>query len=260
MSNIFNVENSISIGNGLAINADCLYVMDEMIRQWIKVDAVITDPPYWVTAAKWDSIIPFDEVWKRLNKIVKKNGAILLFGIEPFSSRLRLSNEDDYKYDIIWEKERPTNIFRMKHEFGRVHEVISVFYKWQPTYNPIMEERIWNYVSPDYDITKCNNNGTETYGNSKYKYSPNYDSSKKYPRSILKFNRDRGKFHPTKKPIALIEYLIKTFTNEWETILDFTAWGLTLALAAQNVNRKWICIEKDKRYFDMWIERLTLLK
>ena len=117
---------------------DCLEVMDKLIEQGIKVDCILTDPPYGTTQCKWDIIIPFDEMWSRLNKIIKPNGAIVLFGTEPFSSYLRISNIKDYRYDLVWEKEGATNFMFLKKQFGQCTENISVFYKHQPTYNPQM--------------------------------------------------------------------------------------------------------------------------
>ena len=192
-------------------------------------------------------------MWAELKRIIKPNWAIVLFGSEPFSSTLRMSNIKDFRYDIIWEKERPTNIFFMKKQVWKVHETISVFYKRQPTYNPIMEERKFNTIWI-WDLKT-----SKTHKNQKYKYSDWYDNTKVYPRSVLKINRDTLKWsiHPTQKPVALIEYLIKTYTNEWETVLDFTAGSFTTAVACENTNRKWICIDQDENYFNIWINRLN---
>lgn len=238
------------------IQGDCIDVMTKMAEKGLKFDAIITDPPYGTTACKWDTIIPFEPMWECLNNIKKDNSPILLFGSEPFSSTLRCSNLKDFKYDIIWEKERPTNIFNMKKQVGKVHEIISLFYKKQCTYNPQMEERLGNYISPEYDLTLCNNNGTETYNNTTYRYSKDYDSTKKYPRSVMKFTRDRDRFHPTQKPIALLEYLIKTYTNEGDVILDFTCGSGTTLVASKKLNRKCYGIEKEEKYQEITKERL----
>ena len=242
------------IWNWTAYLWDCLEVMDELIAQGIKVDAIITDPPYWTTACKWDTIIPFESMWERLNKLIKPNGAIVLFWSEPFSSALRMSNIKNFRYDIIWEKERPTNIFFVKKQIAKVHEIVSIFYKKQPTYNPQMEKSMWvNRKIYDWNESK-------THLRQKYQSSEEYDSTIRFPRSVLKINRDikaKEFRHPTQKPVALIEYLIKTYTNEWELVLDFTAWSFTTALACENTNRKWICIEKEENYFNIWIERIN---
>ncbi len=195
-------------------------------------------------------------MWEQLKRIIKPNGAIVLFGSEPFSSALRMSNIKDFRYDIIWEKERPTNIFFMKKQIGKVHEIISIFYRKQPTYNPQMCDRKSNWESKR-DLSIYDNNGSKTHEWQKYKYSEWYDDTKHYPRSIQKFNREKWKWrHPTQKPVALIEYLIKTYTNEWETVLDFTAWSWTTWIACQNTNRNYILIEKDEWYYNISLERL----
>lgn len=231
-------------------------MMDYFSKNNIKFNAIITDPPYGTTACKWDTIISFDDMWNGIKSIRENNSPIILFGSEPFSSYLRISNIKEFKYDIIWEKERPTNIFNMKKQFGKVHEIISLFYKSQPTYNPIMEKRDGNYISPEYDLLSCNNNGTESYNFTKYKYSKDYDSSVKYPRSVLRINRDRDRFHPTQKPIALLEYIIKTFTNEGDTILDFTCGSGTTLVASKKLNRFCYGIELEEKYCEIAKKRL----
>jgi len=238
------------------INAECLKTMEEMAKNNMKFDAIITDIPYGTTACKWDAIIPPDKMWSALDKITKDNGAIVLFTGQPFTSFLIVSNPKLFKYEIIWEKERPTNIFNMKKQVGKVHENILLFYKNQCTYNPIMEERIGNYISPDYDLTLCNNNGTETYNNTTYKYSKDYDSSKKYPRSVMKFTRDRDRFHPTQKPLKLLEYLINTYTNEGDSILDFTCGSGTTLVAAKKLKRHCYGIDNEEKYCKVAKERL----
>jgi site-specific DNA-methyltransferase (adenine-specific) len=238
---------------------DCLEVMDELIAEGVKVDAIITDPPYGTTACKWDSVIDFNLMWEQLNRIIKPNGAIVLFGSEPFSSALRMSNIKNFRYDIIWEKERPTNIFFMKKQIGKVHEIVSIFYKKQPTYNPQMKKRKGNYKkkTDKYDLESCNNNGSKTHLKQKYKYSKTYDETLVYPRSVLQIIRDRGKKqHPTQKPVALMEYLIKTYTNENETVLDFTMGSGTTGVACKNLGRKFIGIELDPDYFKIAEDRI----
>lgn len=234
------------------IQWDCLQIMRDIPDG--SIDAIITDPPYWTTACKWDSVIPFEPLWAELKRIIKPNGAIVLFGSEPFSSALRMSNIKDFRYDIIWEKERPTNIFFMKKQIAKVHEIISIFYKKQPTYNPQMERSMWvNRKLYDWNESK-------THLRQKYKSSEEYDYTIRYPRSVLKINRDikaKEFRHPTQKPVALIEYLIKTYTNEWETVLDFTAGSWTTWVACKNTNRNYILIEKDEWYCNIIRKRLT---
>ena len=215
------------------------------------IDAIITDPPYGTTACKWDTIIPFEPMREQLKRIIKPNGAIVLFWSEPFSSYLRCSNIKDFRYDIIWEKERPTNILFMKNKIAKVHEIISVFYTNQPTYNPQMEKSM-GVKNGNQNI----DNTSKTQEGQKFKYSKDYNAEVRYPRSIKKFNRDRKAIHPTQKPVLLIEYLIKTYSNEWETILDFTAGSGTTWVACKNTNRYYVLVEKEPKYVDIIHKRL----
>lgn len=232
-------------------NEDCLEGMKRIPDG--SIDAIITDPPYWSTACRWDHVIPFEPMWEQLKRIIKPNGAIVLFGSEPFSSALRMSNIKDFRYDIIWEKERPTNIFFMKKQIGKVHEIISIFYKKQPTYNPQMEKSLGS------NKKLINGNDSKTHNRQTYKSSEWYDDKVRFPRSVLKIGRNHlsERLHPTQKPVALIEYLIKTYTNEWETVLDFTIGSGTTAIACLNTNRNYIGFEMDKWYFDIAQERIT---
>lgn len=241
---------------------DCLEIMKQ-IPDW-SIDAIITDPPYWTTACKWDSVIPFEPMWEQLKRIIKPNWAIVLFGSEPFSSALRMSNIKMYKYDWIWEKERPTNVFWCKYSPWKVHEIISVFSKEKHIYIPEMVERDIkrNWINDkDYDLWRLNNNWSEHLNMKKYKYSETYDWRYRYPRSVIRINRETWRnIHPTQKPVALIEYLIKTYTNEWETVLDFTAGSWTTGVACINTNRNYILIEKDEWYCDIIEKRLATPK
>lgn len=226
-------------------NGDCLEVMDKLIEQGVKVDAIITDPPYGTTACKWDSVIPFDEMWERLNKLIKDNGAIALFGSEPFSSELRHSNLKKFKYDWIWEKPQGANFMLVKHQPYKVHEIISVFNRH--SYNPQMEEGT-PYISgkgTSGDIT----------GNVKKVQTKNKGT--RYPRSIQRFSLNKSKsLHPTQKPVELLEYLVKTYTNEGEIVLDFTMGSGSTGVACINTNRKFIGIELDENYFNIAKKRL----
>ena len=237
----------------MIIHWDCLEEMDKLIAEWIKVDAIITDPPYWTTACKWDTVIPFDKMWERLNKLIKPNWAIVLFGSEPFSSALRMSNIKNYKYDWIWEKNKWANFATVKYQPMKVHEIISIFNKHN--YYPIKEEysewwksrnkykRKWWYTAEVYWITSINTD-----------IIPH--TEKRNPRSVFKINTQHG-FHPTQKPVALMEYLIKTYTQEWELVLDFTAGSWTTWVACKNTNRNYILIEKEKEYIDIINKRLN---
>ena len=235
------------------INWDCLKEMDKLIEQWVKVDAIITDPPFWTTACKWDSVIPFDKMWKRLNKLIKPNGAIVLFWSEPFSSALRMSNIKNYKYDIIWKKEKPTNFFQLKKRIGKVTENILIFYKKQPVYNPQKTKYNGKIVK-----NKPKGKHTSIITGKNKEVFPYKDDGTRYPIDILEINRVTlwKALHPTQKPVALMEYLIKTYTQEWELVLDFTAGSFSTCVACDNTNRKWIWIEMSEEYCKIWKERI----
>ena len=231
---------------------DCLEIMPAFLDK--SVDMVLCDLPYGMVACKWDVIIPFDLLWKQYKRIIKDKGVIVLFGSEPFSSYLRLSNIGMYKYDLYWKKEKPTNIFQLKRRFGKSTETISIFYVVQPTYNPQMVI---------YNGKKVTNkpNGIHksiVSGDSKQKVTPYSDTGFRYPVDVLEFRREvlGTTVHPTQKPVALFEYLIRTYTNEGDTVLDNCAGVLTAAVAAINTNRKYICIEKDEKYFQIGTERI----
>ena len=230
-------------------NEDCLEGM-KRIPDW-SIDCIITDPPYWTTACKWDTVIPFDLMWKELKRIIKPNGAIVLFGSEPFSSALRMSNIKKYRYDIIWDKVNIGNPLNAKKMPLKSHENISVFYSKLPTYNPQKTDLHINRVAKQYSVSDNFSNGGSKVG-----YTSELNG--KYPKSIIKIsNQNRNnKLHPTQKPVALIEYLIRTYTNEWETVLDFTIGSGTTAIACINTNRNYIGFELDKWYFDIANERI----
>ena len=230
------------------VHGECLEVMDLLIKEGVKVDAIITDPPYGTTACKWDSVIPFDAMWERLNKLIKLNGAIVLFGSEPFSSALRMSNIKNYKYDWIWDKKKGGNIMCLKYQPYKVHEIVSIFNQKKDCYFPIMTDQ---KERTGKTYSKGEANGIKNYGDTRvYK--------QKYPKSILEISNanQKGKTHPTQKPVALMEYLIKTYTNEGETVLDFTMGSGSTGVACKNLNRDFIGIEKDEKYFKVAEERI----
>ena len=231
-------------------NGDCLEVMDKLIADGIKVDAVITDPPYETTACKWDKVIPFDKMWERLKKIRKDNAAIVLFGKEPFSSGLRLSNKNEYRYDWIWIKNRGTNFLNCKKMplFG--YENVCVFYRNLPFYAPQMR------TGKPYNKKQSKQTGVFGTNNNKTIYTVN--CGERYPLNILNFKSQNGQnIHPTQKPVELLEYLIKTYTNEGYTVLDFTMGSGTTGVACKNLNRNFIGIELDKKYFDIAEKRIN---
>ena len=231
----------------MIINGDCLVELKKLEDN--SIDSIITDPPYGTTACKWDSVIPFDKMWEQLNRIVKPNGAIVLFGSEPFSSALRMSNIKNYKYDWVWDKRKGGNIMCLKYQPYKVHEIISIFNQSKDSYFPIMEEQ---KKRTGKTYSKGEANGIPNYGDLR-------TYTKKYPKSILEISNanQKNKVHPTQKPVTLMEYLIKTYTNENETVLDFTMGSGTTGVACKNTNRKFIGIELDEEYFKIANKRLT---
>ena len=233
------------------IHGDCLAEMDKLITEGVKVDAIITDPPYGTTACKWDTVIPFEPMWERLNKLIKPNGAIVLFGSEPFSSALRMSNIKKYKYDWIWEKEQGSNFATVKYMPFKVTENISIFCKGKSIYNPQMEKG-----KPYTDTARKRNQKHSTQQTIK---NPIINDGTRYPRNKLYFQNDTKSgesFHPTQKPVALMEYLIKTYTNEGETVLDFTMGSGSTGVACVNTGRDFIGIELDEGYFKIAQNRI----
>lgn len=241
------------------LNWDCLELMKSIPDG--SIDAIITDPPYWTTACKWDTVIPFEPMWEQLKRIIKPNGAIVLFGSEPFSSALRMSNIKQYKYDWIWKKSRALWHLVAKYRPMSNNEIISVFWKWKVNYYPIKEKR----ENPRIDRRKK----WMQFWTCQHLWSKNILEEDKIsvydfrnPTTVLEIKNEHNWWknrHPTQKPVSLIEYLIKTYTNEWETVLDFTMWSGTTGVACKNTNRNFIWIELDKWYFDIATERINNL-
>jgi DNA modification methylase len=234
----------------LLMQGDALEQMDLLIENGVVVDAIITDPPYGTTACKWDAVIPFEPMWERLNKLIKPNGAIVLFGSEPFSSALRMSNIKNYKYDWVWEKNTQTNGMNAKKQPLFNYEIISVFYKKLPLYNPQMTK------GKPYKIKRNKPSIDSVYGKTGTKNGHiSVNNGERYPKRIIKFNVERGQ-HPTQKPVALMEYLIKTYTTEGEIVLDFTMGSGSTGVAARNLNRRFVGIERDPEYFKIASDRI----
>lgn len=230
-------------------NEDCLIGMNKIPDK--AVDMILCDLPYGTTQCKWDVVIPFDKLWEQYKRVLKDSGAIVLTGAEPFSSFLRLSNLDWYKYDWVWDKVKGTGFLNARKQPMRNHEMVSVFYKKQPTYNP---QKTFGH---DKKVSRRNaNHQTEVYGEMKNDYI--YSSSERYPRSIQVFSTDTQKssLHPTQKPVALFEYLIKTYSNEGDLILDNCMGSGTTAIACVNTKRNYIGFETNKEYFDKSVTRI----
>ena len=239
---------------------DCLKLMKDIPSG--SIDAIITDPPYGTTACKWDSVIDFELMWEQLNRIIKPNGAIVLFGSEPFSSALRMSNIKNYKYDWIWDRKMPSGYLNAKRMPLKYHEIISVFsnkthnYNRQFTPKDIKNQRPNKYNKKESRYILGEDN--DAFGKHKVGYSKDNDDTVCNPKSIIEFKMQKHKkVHPTQKPILLMEYLVKTYTNENETVLDFTMGSGSTGLAAKNLNRNFIGIEQDENYFKIATERIN---
>mgnify|MGYP000131377552 CR=1 FL=1 len=238
-----------SVSGSTFVNADCFDVFPFIEDK--SIDAIICDLPYGVTNMKWDSILPFDKLWEQYERIIKDNGAIVLTATNPFASALIMSNPKLFKYDIVWHKNCPSNPAMAKRQIMRQHELILIFYKKQCVYNPQMEE----YSESSKSRIK--------YSFNVDKKSEHYDlkeigsrGEKRYPNSVQKITRQTG-IHPTQKPLELMEYLIKTYTNEGDTVLDNTMGSGTTNLACIKLNRKSIGIEKEKQYYDVAVRRAS---
>jgi len=257
MNDLFSAETETAIApNGCYAlpelwNGDCLELMKQIPDG--SIDAIITDPPYGTTACKWDSVIPFDLMWEQLNRIIKSSGAIVLFGSEPFSSALRMSNIKNYKYDWYWNKKFGGNFVQAKRMPLKNIECVSIFAIGgkMPIYNPQM-------ILRDKPIKQGGVKTSEAIPikNNKHTHTQNVYSYK-YPLTLMNYPKELGRtVHPTQKPIALMEYLIKTYTNENETVLDFTMGSGSTGVACVNTNRKFIGIEKDENYFNIAQNRI----
>ena len=231
---------------------NCLELMSDIADN--SIDCIICDLPYGTTSCSWDIIIPLDKLWEQYNRIIKDNGVIILFGQEPFSSLVRLSNLKDYKYDIYWEKERLTNINQVKKRVGKTIETISIFYKKQCTYNPQMIK----YDGPLRSNKVKNGTLGKLIDTNEKKVFEYHDTGYRYPTQVWRFKRDclKSNLHPTQKPLALVEELVKTFTNEGDLVLDNTMGSGTTGLACKNLNRNFIGIEMNEEYFKIAKERI----
>lgn len=234
------------------IKGDCLDVMKTIPSG--SIDAIITDPPYGTTACKWDSVLPFEPMWEQLNRIIKPNGAIVLFGSQPFTSALIMSNPKKFKYEWIWQKSHATGHLNSKKQPMRQHENICVFYNKQCTYNPQMIKK--SYI--DKRTKSGQDKKVGVYSEFK-KVERQIEFTDGYPKTIqyfaTPFKGGEGGKHPTQKPLSLMEYLIRTYTNENETVLDFTMGSGSTMIACQNTKRKGIGIELDKHYYEVSLKR-----
>jgi len=226
---------------------DCLKILPTLENN--SVDLLLVDLPYGTTACKWDSIIPLDQLWEQYNRICKQNAAMVFTAAQPFTTILAASNISNFKYEWIWEKPQGTNPMNAKVMPLKSHENILVFYRKKPTYNPQM----W-YSTPYSGFSSETSKIGEVYGQAKSKHRDNPEGSR-YPKTVLKFKQEKG-LHPTQKPVELMEYLIKTYSNEGDTVLDNTMGSGTTGVACVKTNRNFIGIESDREYYTLAEQRI----
>jgi len=231
------------------------------------IDLILCDMPYGTTACKWDTVLDLERMWKDLKLIIKDNAAIILFGSEPFSSILRMSNLRNFKYDWVWYKNTASGFLNAKKAPLRAHELISVFYCKQPIYNPQFEEYSDTTKKRFKDGEKINNR-KQQHNSTQLVYRSVQRSANeapielrrgRYPTNVQKFKvpaNSKGRLHPTQKPVALMEYLINTYSNEGDLVLDFCAGSFTTGVACVNLNRDFIGIEKEQNYFEIGRKRI----
>lgn len=233
------------------IKGDCIKNMKEL--QPKSIDLILCDLPYGTTRNKWDSIIPLDELWEQYNRIIKDNGVIVLTAQTPFDKVLGASNLKMLRYEWIWEKTSATGHLNAKKMPMKAHENILIFYKKLPTYNP--QKTFGHERKVSKAVHKINSKDSTNYGDS---VNTTYDSTERYPRDVVKFKTDKQKsaLHPTQKPVALMEYLIKTYTNEGDLVLDSCMGSGTTGVACVNTNRNFIGIELEDKYFEIAKQRI----
>ena len=224
---------------------DCLELMKDIPDK--SIDMILCDLPYGTTKNKWDSIIPLDKLWKQYERIIKDNGAVVLFSQMPFSAQLVYSNLKLFRYEWIWEKDNGTGFLNAKKMPLKIHENIEIFYKKQPIYNPQMRKGFKPY-------SQMSGRGSSNYGEQVRVTTIN--EGDRYPIDVIEFKRDKTKIHPTQKPVALLEYLIKTYTNENDIVLDNCMGSGSTGIACVNTNRNFIGIELDENYFNIAKERI----
>lgn len=228
------------------MQGDCLERIKEIPSG--SVDMILADPPYGTTACKWDSIIPLEPMWEQLKRVIKPNGAIVMTASQPFTTTLIASNMKMFKYCWVWDKGQGTGFLNAKKQPLKNCEDVCVFYSRPSDYNPQMRQGFKPYTCKQ-GSTKSENYGKQTGAVTK-------SNGERYPLTLIKFNRDKSRVHPTQKPVALMEYLIKTYTNEGETVLDFTMGSGTTGVSCVNSGRNFIGIELDSDYFAIAEKRI----
>ena len=240
------------------LKGDCLIEMRNIADS--SVDMILCDLPYGTTACKWDSVIPFEPLWKQYKRVIKDNGAIVLTASQPFTSSLIMSNLKMFKYEWIWEKNRGSNFAVLKYQPMKEHENVLVFSKKTHLYNPIMQERKGGGLArTKYNYTRTENSNSEVMNFLPKHANHNGNNKLRYPSSLQKFNCEVGK-HPTQKPVTLFEYLVKTYTNENDIVLDNAMGSGTTGVACVNLKRNFIGIELNDNYFEIATNRINEAK
>lgn len=242
------------------LHGDCYEILPTLPDQ--SVDMILTDPPYGITQNQWDIAIPLQDLWKQYERIIKNDGAIIFTSSEPFTSLLIMSNRDLFKYDLIWEKSIATGFLNANRMPLRGHENILVFYKKLPTFHP----QKFMLTTPSFKKANIKRPSNSTnYGKFDIGNSSGSEDGSRFPRSVFSIKYDAEFFnstksglmvHPTQKPVALFEYLIKTYSNEGDLVLDSFSGSGTTAVACQRLNRRFLCIEKEQEYYEHSLERL----
>lgn len=247
----------MKLKNGELLNGDCLELMRQLPDH--SIDMILCDLPYGTTACKWDTVIPFEPLWEQYHRIAKERAAIVLTASQPFTSALVMSNIETFRCEWIWRKNAGSNFAQMKYQPMKEHESVLVFGKKSPVYNPIKQERSEAGKSRVKHPVKMNSTGNGKGGVYGIEGSvvKNIDDLR-FPSSVQNFNRERG-LHPTQKPVALFEYLIRTYTNPGDLVLDNCSGSGTTAIAAENAGRRWVCMEQDPVYYFQSFGRISQL-
>jgi len=251
----------MSEGKKEILLGDCLELMKDIPNG--SIDMILCDLPYGTTACKWDVIIPFDKLWEQYHRIIKDNGAIVLTASQPFTSALVMSNPKMFKYCWTWKKSTSSNFLQSNYQPRKIHEDILIFSKGKASFTKNGGKM--NYFPQMWGEAKNTNTNT-TAGKSlkswngrmrdDYNIVSKNDTGKRFPESIIEFKTDKDKLHPTQKPVALFEYLIKTYTNEGDLVLDNCAGSGTTAIACLNTNRQFIVMEQEQKYYDIILKRV----
>ena len=237
------------------LQGDCLELMKDVPDG--SVDMIVTDLPYQKTKNKWDTMMPLDLLWSHYERVIKDTGAIVLFGQDTFTAKVMLSNEKIHRYNLIWQKDRPTGFLNAKRMPLRSHEDIMVFYKKLPTYNPqFWEGEPLHGMGKKFREWANENNNYGKFDSQNNPSALREGDTKKYPRSVLSFTRPHPPIHPTEKPVKLIEWLIKTYSNKGDIILDSCMGSGTTGVACKNLERNFIGMELDEEYFNIAKKRI----